>query len=466
MLRPPKLASLVAKRIETEILEKDLPVGHRFATEAELVERYRVSRPVLRQAIRLVERHQLGEMRRGGGGGLVVARPPRAAAARVLSEYLLSVGVSWPEAFEARSAVEPDAAWRAASRIDGPGAEALRKHVVALETAHGVDSHESCRRLRSFHTTIAEIAGEPAVTLIVHSLYQLGQLLMPVWPPPGHPILGRRREIAEAIIAGDAPAAYRLMESYLADACAELRPPLRTLEGGIAPDAEHFGKIAERLAGQIAEEIRERDLSVGERLGSEQDLIERHGVSRAVLRQSIRLLEQHSIVEMRRGKGGGLFVSKPDPSDVVASCALFFRHLGIRSINLREARVSLEPVGAALAAKRIDLAGRKALERLLGAALTCDDATLPEIGSQLHEGVADLSGNRAIALFVRVLMPRRDGSAVELPRGLPDGWESDVRGCQARLVAAICQGDSSLAHRAMQEFLEMARPWWHPDRLQ
>ena len=100
MAAAPKLAQTVARGIESEILRKHHPPGQRLGTERELLRRYRVSRAVLREAIRLVERHGLGETRRGAGGGLFVARPAREAIAGVLSGYLESHGVELAEIFE------------------------------------------------------------------------------------------------------------------------------------------------------------------------------------------------------------------------------------------------------------------------------------------------------------------------------------------------------------------------------
>ena len=54
------------------------------------------------------------------------------------------------------------------------------------------------------------------------------------------------------------------------------------------------------------------DLQPGDLVGTEPELIEREGVSRALLREAVRLLEHHHIARMRRGPGGGLFVMAPE----------------------------------------------------------------------------------------------------------------------------------------------------------
>ncbi|HEV7792184.1 MAG TPA: GntR family transcriptional regulator, partial [Pseudonocardia sp.] len=54
-----KLAARVARQIEQDVLRTGWPVGEVLGSETELRERYQVSRAVLREAIRLVEHHQV-----------------------------------------------------------------------------------------------------------------------------------------------------------------------------------------------------------------------------------------------------------------------------------------------------------------------------------------------------------------------------------------------------------------------
>ena len=75
-------------------------------------------------------------------------------------------------------------------------------------------------------------------------------------------------------------------------------------------------KKAETIADQIVQTIVSQRWEPGELFGSEVELIARYGVSRAVFREAVRLLEHHGLVEMRRGLHGGLFIRQPDPTPV------------------------------------------------------------------------------------------------------------------------------------------------------
>ncbi len=82
------LAASVAAGIEEHVLALGWPVGRTIGSEAELLERYGVSRPVLRQAAGILESHHVARMRRGPNGGLVVIAPTELSAMDGVSRYL------------------------------------------------------------------------------------------------------------------------------------------------------------------------------------------------------------------------------------------------------------------------------------------------------------------------------------------------------------------------------------------
>src|SRR5687768_15782586 len=98
----PKLASVVARHIEDDVVARGWPVGTVLGSETELLERYGVSRAVLREAVRIVEHSGAARMRRGPGGGLVVSEPNRGAVVAAIGVWLSYIGVSMTEMFEVR----------------------------------------------------------------------------------------------------------------------------------------------------------------------------------------------------------------------------------------------------------------------------------------------------------------------------------------------------------------------------
>lgn len=82
-----KLGEVVAERILTEIIRQGWPEGDVLGTEADFMDRYRVSRATFREAVRQLEWHGAAGMRRGPSGGLEVKAPPREALVTAIKTY-------------------------------------------------------------------------------------------------------------------------------------------------------------------------------------------------------------------------------------------------------------------------------------------------------------------------------------------------------------------------------------------
>src|SRR5258708_7819114 len=66
------------------------------------------------------------------------------------------------------------------------------------------------------------------------------------------------------------------------------------------------------VARRLRAKILYGQLATEQRLPPEPEYAEQLGVSRNVLREALRLLEQEGLVEIRRGHTGGIFLTKPD----------------------------------------------------------------------------------------------------------------------------------------------------------
>jgi DNA-binding FadR family transcriptional regulator len=77
------------------------------------------------------------------------------------------------------------------------------------------------------------------------------------------------------------------------------------------------------------------------------------GVSRATVREGLRLLEAEGLIVTRAGRGGGATVRRPTSSAHTRSLALLLRFDGTSLQELLEARRAIEPLCSRLAAERI-----------------------------------------------------------------------------------------------------------------
>jgi len=261
------------------------------------------------------------------------------------------------------------------------------------------------------------------------------------------------------VIAGDTGLARHRMHKHLQAEADYLRG--RRSSRQLLPDTVSLGtsvgnKRAEDVARAILKEIIVEDLPPGELLGSETELIERYGVSRAVFREAVRLLEHHHIAAMRRGPGGGMFVTAPSADAVTEVVAVYLVRRGMKVTDLAELRIALELVLVELASQRIDAEGadrlRAALEREKGSS----DAEFADAGHDLHGVIASVAGNRALELVALVLIRlTRLHQIRQLSESARRKVADEVPRTHEGIASAIIEGDGELARYRMGRHLEV-----------
>jgi DNA-binding FadR family transcriptional regulator len=116
------------------------------------------------------------------------------------------------------------------------------------------------------------------------------------------------------------------------------------------------------VAAQLRELLMNGVLKPGDRLPAERDLSLRLGVSRSALREALRTLENNGMLELRKGKTGGAFVTSGGTT-AVSNNMRDLLHLGNISLSdLTEARVWIEEIVVRVACERATEEDFKALE--------------------------------------------------------------------------------------------------------
>jgi DNA-binding FadR family transcriptional regulator len=470
--RPDKRASQIARRIEADVIRRGWPVGQSLGSEQALQQRYRASRSVLREAVRLVEHHQVARMRRGPNGGLLVCEPDAAPATHAIIIYLEYLGTTIGDLLDARLLLEPLAASLAAQRIDEAGIDRLRA-VLRVEEGHPSDPtnpHDE------FHAALAEQSKNPVLQLFIDILMRLTvryaeDSRLDSARDAVEAIDLRHRDhsaVVEAVTAGDAARAMTLSERHAESVTAWLQDhhqPAVEARTRSAPDRDApRGKLAEVLAAAIRDDIASSGWRVGEVLGTEVALLERYRVSRSVLREAVRLLEYHAVATTRRGPGGGLVVAEPQAQASIDTIALYLQYRQPRREDLSMIRDAIEIDNVAKVVRRRDAPEvRTFLERhrlLIEAA--GDDPRKAGVEEFLfHTGLATLAGNAVLELFLRILVElfRRHWASTDQP--IPShGDLVDVRHGHLRIIEAIALGDDSLARHRIRRHLDAAASWW------
>jgi DNA-binding FadR family transcriptional regulator len=162
-----KLAEVVAAAIRHDIAASGWQIDSVFGSEVALPERYRVSRSVLREAVRILEYHAVARTRRGPGGGLVVAKPQTQASVDTSALYLQYRKPCREDLRLVREAIEIDNVAKVVKRRDTPEVHAFldRHRLVIEETGNDVCNADVEEFL--FHTGLAQLAGNAVLDLFL-----------------------------------------------------------------------------------------------------------------------------------------------------------------------------------------------------------------------------------------------------------------------------------------------------------
>lgn len=214
-------------------------------------------------------------------------------------------------------------------------------------------------------------------------------------------------------------------------------------------------KLAEVIAERIEQDIAGGGFVEGDVVGSEADLMARYGVSRAVLREAIRIVEHHFVAAMRRGPGGGLVVTAPDIGAIVRAVTLQLHYQAIDAEQLFEARTALELGCVREAAERIDVGGVARMEGFLAEQATLAPGEFMGHSHEFHALVADLTQNPALRLFVEILGHLTEAQS----RDATPEETNAVRRAHLRIAQAIIAGDADAAERRMKRHLVEVTGW-------
>ena len=195
---------------------EQLKPGEWLGTEAELAERFNVSRVTIRDAVSALEARGLIDVRVGARGGLRIAKSDPERLIDAFSIQLRLMGLSRDELFEAMTAIEPTAAALAAERASEEQIDALRS-LVERSRQSFADPQQFAQLAVGFHQAVADASGNRALRASLAALRstQLAHMGPPTTAPIAERVARFHAAILEAIAAHDAPLARRRMLQHL-----------------------------------------------------------------------------------------------------------------------------------------------------------------------------------------------------------------------------------------------------------
>ena len=188
-VRIPKAAVVIAASLRRRIVRGELQPGDPLPNETELMELYDVSRPVVREALRILESETLISVKRGAGGGARVRRPDVSVAARHAALLLQLEGTTLADLFEARATLEPDAVRRLAEQRAPEAIAILRqRHEEELQLIEDVPAYAV--HAARFHEQLIELAGNKTLAV-------LGRLLLEIVESHNRATMERTKDAVE-----------------------------------------------------------------------------------------------------------------------------------------------------------------------------------------------------------------------------------------------------------------------------
>jgi DNA-binding FadR family transcriptional regulator len=210
--------------------------------------------------------------------------------------------------------------------------------------------------------------------------------------------------------------------------------------------------LVEGVCQQLAELIRGGAAEEERWLPAERSLAEKLGVSRTVVREATKRLEQQGLLEIQHGNGIKVVDKLHRPLN--ESLSLLIPDVAERLKQLNETRLSIEPDAAAFAAERASRKQVLTLRRIQSQLESAKDNTAAiEADIAAHHAIADASGNLIYRLILDSLAELSVASRLRTIGRI--GKKTAVEH-HARILGAIERHDPDEAREAMREHINAA----------
>jgi GntR family transcriptional repressor for pyruvate dehydrogenase complex len=211
----------VAVQIQHYVQNEGLAPGDFLGREEDLAVEFGVSRPTLREALKLLSSGNLIRATKGPGGGIFVAHTAEQGMGRSLSDAIAMMleteAVSLHELLDARVLLEVPLAGLAAYQPDEETLARLRKAVEAAAAAPD-DIAVVAETDAEIHRTIAAASGNRMIQALTNWIFEVlqPQLREVLEPAVVHLALVEQHEaLVSAVEKGDPARAERAMKDHL-----------------------------------------------------------------------------------------------------------------------------------------------------------------------------------------------------------------------------------------------------------
>lgn len=218
-----KTYQLVVRRIQDEIFAGRLKPGDRLPGERQLSEQLQVSRPSVREAVRILEAMEIVRSRPGTGAtsGLIVSAQPSRALSDLLRLHVALSSYSVSDVIQVRLALEEQSVRRLAQCIQDTDVSVARETLDRMSdpeldraTFHELDTE--------FHIAMARSSENSLLADLMTALRDAVRRPMaeafdddPDWDKRVKELVQEHSEILGAVLSGDGDRAAALMRQHI-----------------------------------------------------------------------------------------------------------------------------------------------------------------------------------------------------------------------------------------------------------
>jgi DNA-binding FadR family transcriptional regulator len=180
-----------------------------------------------------------------------------------------------------------------------------------------------------------------------------------------------------------------------------------------------------------------------------------------VLRQALRLLVHHGVLEPSRAAQGGLVVGSPDSQSVARAASICLEYLRIGPAAILFTRRTLELAALRRAIEHLDAAGEQRLRQLIEIEADFDGSSPPAEMLRLHLLIGELSRDPALQLFGSVVLSLSvaHSSFSQRPRQARDEVIDRIKRLHRGIAQAMIERDVARATRRMDRYFDGMADW-------
>ena len=123
------------------------------------------------------------------------------------------------------------------------------------------------------------------------------------------------------------------------------------------------GRLAETVENHIRKLILQGDIKPGDKLPTEEEIGKQFGVSIVTVREAVRGLEVLGLVEKRKGKNGGIFVTEITINPFKDAVGTYLRSKNLTSADIAQLRLIIEPSAIEIATSQVTVDEIAAIEK-------------------------------------------------------------------------------------------------------